>query len=109
MEREESRVAKPLGQVLPHTKPKAKQSLVPRALTLSRKERGSRSPWRERLRVRFALRVDDLFQFAKHVHAGQHLREARVRLALLIDGSYELAVLELDTVHRHVYLGHVDL
>src|SRR5437868_172101 len=61
------------------------------------------------LRVRLALRIDDLLELAQHVHAGQDLGEARIRLALLLDGRDELAVLELDAVHRHVDLGDVDL
>src|SRR5262252_7884133 len=61
------------------------------------------------LRVRLALRVDDLLELAEHVHAGQHLGEARVRLALLLDRRNELAILELDAVHRDIDLGDVDL
>src|SRR5215216_6537432 len=61
------------------------------------------------LRVRLALRVDDLLELAEHVHAGQHLLEACIRLALLLDGGDELAVLKLDAVHRYVDLGYVDL
>src|SRR5262249_37987865 len=51
------------------------------------------------LGVRLALRIDDLLELAEHVHAGQQLLQARVRLALLLDGGDELAVLELDAVH----------
>src|SRR5439155_5525228 len=59
--------------------------------------------------VRLALRVDDGFELAEHAHAGQQLREAAVGLAFLLDRGDEFAVLELDAVHRHVDLGHVDL
>src|SRR5262252_1502119 len=62
-----------------------------------------------RSRVRLALRVDDLLELAEHPHAGQELGEAAVRLALFLDRGDELAVLELDAVHRHVDLGDVDL
>src|SRR5215475_16199555 len=61
------------------------------------------------LRVRVALRIDDLFELAQHMHAGQQLLQAPVRLTLAFDRSNELAVLELDAVHRDVNLGHVDL
>ncbi len=59
--------------------------------------------------VRLALRIDDLLELAEHVHAGQHLRQAAVGLALLLDGGDELAVLELDAVHGDIDLGDVDL
>src|SRR5207249_2258977 len=49
--------------------------------------------------VRPALRIDDLFEPTKHVHAGENLRETCVRLAFLVDGGDKLAVLELDAVH----------
>src|SRR5215472_4697659 len=62
-----------------------------------------------RSRMRLALRVDDLLELAEHPHAGQELGEAAVRLALFLDRGDELAVLELDAVHRHVDLGDVDL
>src|SRR5882672_2441655 len=61
------------------------------------------------LRVRLALRIDDLLELAEHMHARQHLGEAGVRLTLLLDRRNELAVLELDAVHRDVDLGDVDL
>src|SRR5262249_32379390 len=61
------------------------------------------------LRVRLALRVDDLLELAEHVHAGQDLLQAGVRLTLVLDRRDELAVLELDAVHRDVDLGDVDL
>src|SRR5262245_14567884 len=51
------------------------------------------------LRVRLALRIDDLLQLAQHVHAGKELLQAGVGLALLPDRRDELAVLELDAVH----------
>ena len=41
--------------------------------------------------------------------AGQHLGDAGVGLAVLRDRPEELAVLQLDPVHRHVDVGHVDL
>src|SRR5581483_3920492 len=51
-----------------------------------------------------SLRVDDLLQPVEHLHAWQQLLQARVRLALLANSGDELAVLELDAVHRHVDL-----
>src|SRR5262249_3936314 len=51
------------------------------------------------LPVRLALRVDDLLELAEHMHAGQDLLKAGVRLALTLDGGDELAVLQLDAVH----------
>src|SRR5258708_14970493 len=68
-----------------------------------------RSPRRKTLRVRLALRIDDLLELAEHAHARQQLRQTGVRLALLLDRGDELAVLELDAVHGDVDLGHVDL
>ena len=50
-----------------------------------------------------------LLELAEHAHAGQHLRDAGIRLALFLDRSEEFAVLELDTVHRHIDLRQVDL
>src|SRR5262245_56346039 len=61
------------------------------------------------LRMRLALRIDDLLELAQHVHAGQELLQAPVRLALALDRGDELAILELDAVHRDVDLGDVDL
>src|SRR5690349_3747150 len=61
------------------------------------------------LRMRPALRVDDLLELAEHMHARQQLLQAGVRLALAFDGGDELAILQLDTVHRDVDLGDVDL
>src|SRR6516165_4748219 len=61
------------------------------------------------LRVRFALRINDLFQPAEHVHARQKLSEAAVRLAFLFDRSDEFAVFQLYAVHRDVDLGQIDL
>src|SRR5882672_1817427 len=55
--------------------------------------------------VRLALRIDDLLELAEHMHAGEDLLQAGVRLALALDGGDELAVLELDAVHRDVDLG----
>src|SRR5215471_14308749 len=48
--------------------------------------------------VGLALRIDDLLELAEHVHARQHLPQAAVRLALLLDGGNELAILELDVL-----------
>src|ERR1700704_2437805 len=59
--------------------------------------------------VRLALRIDDLLELAQDPHAGQHLGEAAVGLALFPDRRDELAVLELDAVHRDVDLRDVDL
>src|SRR4051794_35431442 len=61
------------------------------------------------LGVGLALRVDDLLELAEDVHAGKHLLETRVRLALFPDRGDEFAVLELDAVHGDIDLGHVDL
>src|SRR5215471_8582933 len=68
-----------------------------------------RSRRRKALCVRLALRIDDLLELAEHAHAGQQLRQTGVWLAFLLDRGDELAVLELDAVHGHVDLGHVDL
>src|SRR5205809_147055 len=68
-----------------------------------------RSPRRKTLRVRLPLRIDDLLELAEHAHARQQLRQAGVRLALLLDRGDELAVLELDAVHGYVDLRYVDL
>src|SRR5438034_10706066 len=40
-----------------------------------------RSPRRKTLRVRLALRIDDLLELAEHAHARQQLRQTGVRLA----------------------------
>src|SRR5262245_33324525 len=61
------------------------------------------------LRVRIAVRFDELLELAEHAHARQQLRQAGVRLALLLDRGDELAVLEFDAVHGDVDLGNVDL
>src|SRR3954465_13101225 len=58
--------------------------------------------------MRQPLRIDDLLQPPEHAHAGQQLFEAPIRRALFLDGGDELAVLELDPVHRDVNLGDVD-
>ena len=54
------------------------------------------------LRVRQAPRVDDLFQLAEGTVCSRWL-------ALVLNGVDQLAVLQLDAVHRHVDLRHVDL
>ena len=61
------------------------------------------------LRVRLALRIDDLLKLAEHMHAGQKLLQAAVRLALFLDRRDEFAVLKLDAVHRNIDLRDVDL
>src|SRR5574337_181867 len=43
-----------------------------------------------------------LLQPVQHLVALQHLRHARIRLAPFADRGEELAVLQLDAVHRHV-------
>src|SRR5688500_12904361 len=50
-----------------------------------------------------------LLQPIERLHRRQYLRDARLRLALLADGCDELAILQLDAVHRHRDLGQVDL
>ena len=45
----------------------------------------------------------------QHLVARQHLLHAGVGLAAFTDGSKELAVLQLDAVHGHIHLGHVNL
>jgi hypothetical protein len=50
-----------------------------------------------------------LLQIVQHLVAGQHLGHAAVGLAAFADGGEELAVLQLDAVHRHIHLAHVDL
>src|SRR5262245_39141679 len=54
------------------------------------------------------LRIDDLLQTAEHLHGRKYLRQARIRLALRLDGGDEFAILELNAVHRHVDLRQVD-
>src|ERR1700744_2336032 len=49
------------------------------------------------LRMRLALRIDDLLELAQHMHARQQLLQAAVRLALFLDRGDELAVFQLDT------------
>src|SRR4051794_38320791 len=49
-----------------------------------------------------ALGIDDALELAQHVHAGKELRQASVGFALFPNGRDELAVLQLDAVHRHV-------
>src|SRR3954452_7941286 len=66
------------------------------------------SPAARSSRMCLALRIHDLLEPPQHAHAGQHLREASVRLALFLNGGNELPVLQLDAVHGHVDLGHVD-
>src|SRR6202034_4648952 len=61
------------------------------------------------LSVRLALRVDDALKLAQHVHAGQKLRQAAIRLALLLDRRDELPVFEFDAIHGHIDFGQVDL
>src|ERR1043165_786731 len=56
-----------------------------------------------------SLRVDDLLELAEDAHAGQQLRQARVRLALLLDRCDELARDRMKTVHSDIDLGDVDL
>ena len=50
-----------------------------------------------------------LLQVVQDLVARQNLGDARVRLAALADGGEELAILQLDPVHRHVHLRHIDL
>ena len=48
-------------------------------------------------------------EFVQDLVARQHLRDRCVRLAAFADRGEELAILQLDAVHRHVHLRHVDL
>src|ERR1700733_8683791 len=73
------------------------------------KNENDKNARRPDLSVRLALRVDDALELAEDVHAGQQLRQARIRLALLLDRGDELAILKLDAVHRNVDLRQVDL
>src|SRR6187401_2918556 len=50
-----------------------------------------------------------LLQPVERLHRGQDLRDARLRLALLLDRRDELAVLQLDAVHRHGHSRQIDL
>jgi aryl-alcohol dehydrogenase-like predicted oxidoreductase len=45
----------------------------------------------------------------QRAHGRQDLGNAGVDLAPLADGRKELPVLQLDTVHRHIYLRYIDL
>src|SRR5438034_1925248 len=49
-----------------------------------------RSPRRKTLRVRLALRIDDLLELAEHAHARQQLRQTGVRLARSEEHTSEL-------------------
>ncbi len=49
-----------------------------------------------------------LFQSIQCLHGGQALRHAGVGFALFADGGEELAILQLDAVHRDIHLRHVD-
>ena len=49
-----------------------------------------------------------LFQRIEHAVARQHLRDRAIRLAALTDRGDELAVLQFDTVHRHIDFRYVD-
>src|SRR5690606_27216415 len=53
--------------------------------------------------------VQALLEPVERTHRRQHLGDARVRLALLLDRGDELAVLQLDAVHRHGDARQIDL
>src|SRR5690606_7686265 len=53
--------------------------------------------------------VQALLQPIERAPRRQHLANAPVRLALLLDRGDELAVLQLDAVHRHGDAGQIDL
>src|SRR5688572_33327270 len=53
--------------------------------------------------------IEALLQPVERLHRRQHLRDARIRLALLADRRDELAILELDAVHRDGDLRQIDL
>src|SRR5262245_42486806 len=53
--------------------------------------------------------VEALLDRIERPHRVQRLVHAGVRLAALADGGEELAVLQLDAVHRHVDMRDVDL
>src|SRR5262245_24077675 len=54
--------------------------------------------------ISLPLCVQLLLEFVQRAVARQHLRHAGIRFALLADGGEELAVLQLDAVHRDVHL-----
>src|SRR5690606_42058934 len=53
--------------------------------------------------------VQALLQPIQRAHRGHHLGDARVRLALFPDRGDELAILQLDAVHRHGNARQIDL
>ena len=64
-----------------------------------------------RLRQRHGSRsfgVQLAFELMQHAVTRQHLRDARVRLALLADRGDELAILQLDAVERDIHRRDVD-
>src|SRR4051812_9894242 len=54
------------------------------------------------------LGIEGPFEPVEHLHRRHHLCDARARFALVADRRDELPVLQLDSVHRHVYLRQID-
>src|SRR5213082_2426371 len=73
--------------------------------SMARKHDASRSRFPQRKTSLSELQL----QAVQHLIARQHLGDARVRLAALANGGEEFAILQLDSVHRHVDPGYVDL
>jgi len=53
------------------------------------------------------MRLHLLLEPVQHCVARQHLRHAGFKFAAPADGGEEYAILQLDTVYRHVHLRHV--
>src|SRR5439155_5693328 len=71
----------------------------------TRPSRTSVSTWRKAL-----VLGDELpLELRERPIAGQHLGDAGVRLAMVPYRLEELAILQLDSAHRHVDVRHVDL
>src|SRR5215831_1987731 len=47
-------------------------------------------------------------ELVERTHRRQHLLDAAVRIAFLTNGREELAILQLDAIHRHINLRDVD-
>src|SRR5215469_7896287 len=55
------------------------------------------------------LRRELALEVRQRAVAGQHLGDTGVRFPLLADGCEELAILQLDAIHRDIHVRHVDL
>src|SRR5690242_11240757 len=55
------------------------------------------------------LLIQNLLQPVEHLHRREALLHTRIRLALLLNRRKELAVLQLDPVHRHGHFRKINL